>query len=157
MDRFSGAVRYYAVLHSQHNNYRNYRENEMNKEVKKMKTEVKIKWLTALRSGEYKQGKGQLCNDGRFCCLGVLTDIAVKEGIGEWSSPEGIYWSGYRWTGTELPIRVAEWAGGLYPDPTVSLDPKGAKGTFGGRTTLSALNDKGVSFSNIADLIEAQL
>ena len=30
------------------------------------------KWLTALRSGEYKQGTGQLMSyDNTYCCLGV--------------------------------------------------------------------------------------
>ena len=40
------------------------------------------KWINALESGEYKQGKHNLrTNDDTFCCLGVLCDIAVKEGI----------------------------------------------------------------------------
>lgn len=30
------------------------------------------KWLKDLRSGEYKQGKNLLVNDGAYCCLGVL-------------------------------------------------------------------------------------
>ena len=32
------------------------------------------KWLAALRSGEYKQGRNMLYNEhnGSFCCLGVL-------------------------------------------------------------------------------------
>ena len=36
--------------------------------------EIKDKWLTALRSGEYKQGRAQLYNDlsNSYCCLGVL-------------------------------------------------------------------------------------
>lgn len=42
-----------------------------------MKARYKTKWLKALRSGEYAQGRGVLCaaNDDRehdFCCLGVL-------------------------------------------------------------------------------------
>jgi hypothetical protein len=41
--------------------------------------EQKEKWLTALRSGEYKQGSRQLRNsDGRYCCIGVY---AVCNGI----------------------------------------------------------------------------
>ena len=48
----------------------------MNKEIKKL-------WLEALRSGEYKQGQGQLHNikEGTFCCLGVLCDIIDKNNI----------------------------------------------------------------------------
>lgn len=55
----------------------------------KMHPEYKAKWLEALRSGEYKQGRFQLCTregEGEgflgkvaevdlFCCLGVLNEI----------------------------------------------------------------------------------
>lgn len=37
-----------------------------------MKPALKKKWVDALLSGEYKQGKGVLQKSGRFCCLGVL-------------------------------------------------------------------------------------
>jgi hypothetical protein len=30
------------------------------------------KWRDALRSGKYKQGRGRMYMDGRFCCLGVF-------------------------------------------------------------------------------------
>lgn len=33
-------------------------------------------WVAALRSGKYKQGVGGLRRDDRFCCLGVLCEIA---------------------------------------------------------------------------------
>lgn len=29
-------------------------------------------WVAALRSGEYEQGHGSLCEYGKYCCLGVL-------------------------------------------------------------------------------------
>jgi len=41
------------------------------------------KWVEALRSGEYEQGKGILCmddeisGDWKYCCLGVACDIFV--------------------------------------------------------------------------------
>lgn len=36
----------------------------------------KAKWVKALRSGEYKQGKNGLYNsDGSYCCLGVACKI----------------------------------------------------------------------------------
>lgn len=39
----------------------------------KLPAEIKQKWLDALRSGEYKQGKGRLRDgNGAYCCLGVL-------------------------------------------------------------------------------------
>lgn len=42
----------------------------------RMPQAVKERWISALRSGKYKQGKGSLLDDtGGYCCLGVL----VKE------------------------------------------------------------------------------
>jgi hypothetical protein len=52
-----------------------------------MNAELKAKWLAALRSGEFVQGKGELLNDRqgsnkRYCCLGVL---AICAGISEYA------------------------------------------------------------------------
>lgn len=41
-----------------------------------MDAELKGKWVKALRSGKYKQGKGVLCDRGKHCCLGVLCRVA---------------------------------------------------------------------------------
>jgi len=43
--------------------------------------DVKRQWVAALRSGEYEQGQGALEWHNRFCCLGVLCDLAVKAGV----------------------------------------------------------------------------
>src|SRR5688572_23859842 len=43
-----------------------------------MKKRFKKQWLTALRSGKYKQTKHYLRTDAGFCCLGVLCDV-VKD------------------------------------------------------------------------------
>jgi hypothetical protein len=47
-----------------------------------MDKKLKAKWIKALRSGEYKQGKGVLRSgtgkDASYCCLGVLCDVAGK-------------------------------------------------------------------------------
>lgn len=40
-----------------------------------MNPELKAKWLEALRSGNYNQGKHHLRVGGNFCCLGVLCDL----------------------------------------------------------------------------------
>lgn len=44
----------------------------------KIAKELKAKWLAALRSGDYKQGKNYLHNSAKdtFCCLGVLCEVA---------------------------------------------------------------------------------
>lgn len=42
-----------------------------------MDTELKLKWVEALRSGKYKQGKQRFKSaDDTYCCLGVLADVA---------------------------------------------------------------------------------
>ncbi len=51
--------------------------------------ELRTKWLAALRSGEYAQGRGRLKNNSdEFCCLGVACDVS---GLGKWvCSPRGM-------------------------------------------------------------------
>ena len=44
-----------------------------------MNPEVKKKWTSALRNGEYTQARNALTTDGSFCCLGVLCDLYIKE------------------------------------------------------------------------------
>ena len=47
----------------------------------KLDKKLKAKWIKALLSGDYKQGKGILKNKkGEYCCLGVLADICGKLG-----------------------------------------------------------------------------
>lgn len=42
-----------------------------------MNADIKSKWLEALRSGKYRQGRRRLrTEDGYYCGLGVLCDIA---------------------------------------------------------------------------------
>lgn len=43
--------------------------------------ENRRKWITALRSGKYKQGIGILRNGSYYCCLGVGCDISK---LSEW-------------------------------------------------------------------------
>jgi len=43
--------------------------------ILKLTKKLKKQWVSALRSGKYKQGMGQLCEDRRYCCLGVLGSI----------------------------------------------------------------------------------
>jgi hypothetical protein len=45
-----------------------------------MNKEIKEKWINALRSGKYEQGKSQLRSlSNKFCCLGVLCDLYKDE------------------------------------------------------------------------------
>jgi hypothetical protein len=43
-----------------------------------MKENIKDLWITALRSGKYKQSRGFLKTKDGFCCLGVLCDVYAK-------------------------------------------------------------------------------
>jgi hypothetical protein len=155
----------------------------MNQDVKKM-------WLEALRSGEYEQTKGKLHRtevddvdeeEGitvGYCCLGVLCDLAVKEGVAERrTGPYGreefgdfqtddIY--GGLTSDAVLPRRVMEWAGLSDANPDVELSTfpdlhakvmetdaymRGPRE----KASLATINDAGGTFPEIADVIEAVL
>jgi len=45
-----------------------------------MDAELKEKWIEALRSGKYEQGRGFLRRKDKYCCLGVLCDLIDPEG-----------------------------------------------------------------------------
>ena len=124
-----------------------------------MNVDIKDMWVKALRSGEYEQGVGALCENGKYCCLGVLADIASKKGVTEkyiTSDGAGFYHDVHP-AGTEygassvLPHLVLAWAymeqGNAYGNFT---DP------FNGRIhTLTAINDADrFSFDKIADIID---
>lgn len=114
-------------------------------------TEVIEQWVAALESGEYEQGRQFLRNGDEFCCLGILCELAVADGA--IPAPE-IDSSGLRSYGTAqggrmqsvLPVEVQTYLGTLSCDPAVTS-------AGGANTTLSVLNDGGVSFSEIAKVI----
>jgi hypothetical protein len=66
-----------------------------------MKSSVKKAWVKELESGKYIQGHTHLHSHGRHCCLGVLCEIAVKQGVIK--KYEGIL--------GRPPKEVIEWAG----------------------------------------------
>lgn len=114
-----------------------------------MDKELKEKWLKALRSGEYEQGPGVLCaDDSAFCCLGVLCDVAGLE----YESKEELgtvvrnYKYGnscsYRLLPQEFAIKVGLKTDGSFEDEY-------------GEYALTFLNDHHHTFSEIADIIEA--
>lgn len=109
-----------------------------------MNPDVKAKWVQALRSGKYKQGRGSLREHDAYCCLGVLCDIHAKETGGHWDT-RGEYLD----CGGILPVSVRCWAGLESRDPEVG-------GYYSGHC-LSTHNDNGRPFPEIADLIEAHL
>jgi hypothetical protein len=112
-----------------------------------MDPEIRAQWCAALRSGEYKQGNGYLRqNNGGFCCLGVLCDLAVKAAvIPAATNPAGLWMFDDR-EFSFLPPTVVQWAGLNAIDPIVR--------TIGGQAALSNLNDSSATFATIADLID---
>lgn len=80
-----------------------------------MKEAIKLQWLVALTSGEYKQGTGQLVRhnnteyDLKYCCLGVLCDLHHKlTGEGYWK--DGYYITKSDKAMGNIPREVRLWA-----------------------------------------------
>lgn len=107
-----------------------------------MNEEIRTKWVAALRSGQYKQGRLALRSQSNcFCCLGVLCDIVQPEG---WSAGTGAGCLFFTHTdGSRQPALP----------PRSLLDAVGLSMQAADR--LSALNDKGRTFEEIANVIES--
>lgn len=117
---------------------------------------VKQKWLKALRSGGYAQGRSALKTTKGYCCLGVLCDLAVREGIVTTSvSSYGVITFGIYEEDGLLPGEVQEWAGIATRSPQVKYVNKAV--FEDDLNHLADINDRGSSFEEIANLIEAQL
>ena len=120
-----------------------------------MKPEIKKKWVAALRSGKYNQTKDHLRDENGYCCLGVLCEIAAKEGVCKLELKEMLGSSyivhQYDDASLTLPSKVIEWAGLESSNPIITR-------TSGEDSSLSGLNDElGYNFNQIADIIEEQL
>lgn len=126
-------------------------------------------WVAALRSGEYKQGKGTLAHRSpgsgdsspvQYCCLGVACELAKAAGVVRSEKmPYGdtVYVSVKNPgdTGADvLPLDVARWLGISTEDDPYAHNPyftDGKDNTF----TASYWNDEmEYDFDGIADLIE---
>ena len=127
-----------------------------------MKADVAKQWAAALRSGDYEQGRDYLHRDlgtgDEWCCLGVLCDLAVKDGVEveltSFRSEEGNECFEYNGKYCEVPYRVLDWSGlatgfGHFSEEMESFD-------LGDEvcSSLGEMNDRGVSFGTIADVIE---
>jgi hypothetical protein len=116
-----------------------------------MHQKIKAEWVTALRSGEYQQGREQLhSSGGHYCCLGVLCDLYAR------AHAVPLDTNLYADEGdTELPaIEIVKWAGLKVNDPVLVID--------GSKLNASVHNDgspdvRQRTFFEIADAIEAQL
>lgn len=145
-----------------------------------MNPEIKAEWVAALRSGEYRQTKRQLRYGDNFCCLGVLCDLRAKKGKGKWLNTSGPHYGGngglpFAYDPGDdgvannacLPMAVWKEAGlrscgGLIePYEIEQIELKYGLHTDRVNRGLSAdltyLNDHGLSFHQIADVIEKYL
>lgn len=124
-----------------------------------MNPEIKAEWLADLRSGDIPQTRGTLKNDEGMCCLGVLASGVIKrhsELLAEYAinirELEGfmlIATQNYT-TSNTLPSNFLDAVGiSRYRGETITLD--------GEVNSLATLNDSGVDFEHIADIIEAEL
>lgn len=96
--------------------------------------EVQKLWIDALRSGKYIQGKGYLKKENKFCCLGVLCDLAAKDG------------SQWQWSGVKFGKRS-----GIPPQEVVHYVNLSETEV----TKLINMNDLSrKTFSDIADYLE---
>ena len=132
-----------------------------------MNSQVKEKWIAALRSGEYEQGKNKLRGSEGFCCLGVLCDLYTQEtkmvgwefrGYDENEHLPQDYWY-FDEESEFLPESVMEWAGLSIANPKVKVDVTGEddEEDWFYFDEISTLNDSGYSFSALSNIIEEQL
>ena len=110
-----------------------------------MKPKNFAKWMLALKSNKYKQGKKYLHRDDTYCALGVLCDLSKE---GEWvkdSISDGVY--SYKVDKhnpvTFPPDEVMTWSGMRKEDADLLT------------AFVSQLNDKGKTFAEIAEALEA--
>lgn len=98
-----------------------------------MKQDIKNRWINALLSGEYTQGTGYLhrISGGKseFCCLGVLCDLAAREGVvaavrgrAAWDDDDAVETVSYDGAPSILPSAVKEWAGLESENPVIPIE-----------------------------------
>lgn len=118
-----------------------------------MNKKIKAEWVAALRSGEYKQGRGHLRDvEDNFCCLGVLCNLHAQHhpDIAKTHFNKSFYMN----EGTTLPLAVLQWAGLDSSDPIVDGH---FLSTWNDGLNTSLRHVDPLNFEQIADLIEKNL
>lgn len=100
------------------------------------------KWVEALRSGDYQQGRFDLrTSDNCYCCLGVACNLFTQ---GEWVlAPHGEYFT------------INEFCNTADHDAVAALALRGAAGNGLSGIALYQMNDQGQTFAQIANAIES--
>lgn len=102
-------------------------------------------WVAALLSGSYPQTTGCLRGKNGYCCWGVYAELQY---------PDQLYRQpGYEFTGESAVVSMGSTSG------SQSIQGRGLPGleyiSDGSINFLEAANDAGVSFTVIADFVEA--
>ena len=113
--------------------------------AKTFDADLALRWIEALESDQYEQGRGRLRTGDAFCCLGVACDVADP---GQWNSKYGaMFWDDSK---SHLPEilcnRLALWMSGEFPDS----DDKWQLPDRNPSRFLTDLNDSGAPFTDIA-------
>jgi hypothetical protein len=108
-----------------------------------MHAETKERWVTALRSGQYKQGQRSLRKGDEYCCLGVFCDLF---GGGYWE--KNTYSGEYAYCTSDEKKSFVVPSGELRRQYQVGDEEV---------NTLISMNDNFESFEIIASYIETYL
>lgn len=119
----------------------------------KMDPRIKALWVANLLTGTYTKTTNFLRKDNCYCVLGVLCELHSKETGTPWSEvldhdEQNVF--RYESSASIPQSKVIEWSG---------FDPNNVKIKYKNMSyNIMFLNDsRGLSFSQLADLIEAQL
>jgi hypothetical protein len=122
-----------------------------------MNQEVKALWVQTLRNPKVKQGKAKLRSGDSFCCSGVLTELFRSST----ANTKGLSWDRMESFGGRaitLCPEVMDWAG--ITNTQMLTVPASIGSKYHGVKQfmlLPDLNDAGISFEDLASLIQEQL
>jgi len=117
-----------------------------------MDQDIKNEWVERLRSG-VRQGFGKLKDGDCYCIMGVLCEVSVDLGIGEWTGSGEVYKYDKQCSAYGFPMKIATKFG------MDNSNGGGPNVKYNGRLLdLMTLNDiKKLSFDELATIIEEQL
>jgi hypothetical protein len=131
----------------------------------RMNATVKALWVDDLRNTPHKQIKSLLCDSGGFCCLGRLTDLYINSDANvdkeQWIESDVPGVKKFSGKFVLLSDKVKDWAGLTIGEGARVIVPKHVNVSTQirerGSAPLSLLNDHGLTFHELADIIEEQL
>ena len=115
-----------------------------------MKKSISKIWIKALRSGEFNQGSVFLERDGKYCALGVLSLLSLMGGKCTYNCDGGVGLFDNKRSG--LSFNTMKWA-----EISNFLEADAPFAPFylsGKMSSIAEINDSGMNFNQIADLIE---